>query len=242
MVVFNWFLTGNVKAFSASRGIGLETTRQLLQSSSNTVFATCRSPSTASGLSALASGSSAGKLHIVQLDVADEASIKKGTSEVLRLLDGAALDYVINNAGINRGADFAFNFSPTDLADTITSNVVGPALIARHLLPAIEKSSRKVIVNMSSGLASIGKNLGPKSTSYSISKTAVNMLTYKQARERPDLIPFVIDPGWVKTKMGGPGAILEPHQSVSGILKVIINATSANAGKFYGYMGNEIPW
>ncbi|KAH7927686.1 NAD(P)-binding protein [Leucogyrophana mollusca] len=234
MAAYTWFLTG------ASRGIGLETTRQLLQSASNTVFATCRSPATALDLSALAS--SAGKLHIVQLDVADETSIKKGTAEVLKILDGGPLDYVINNAAINRGADLAFNFSPTDLSDTITSNVIGPALVSRYLLPAIEKSSRKVIVNMTSGLASIGKNLGPKSTSYSISKTAVNMLTYKQARERPDLIPFVIDPGWVKTKMGGAGAILEPHQSVTGILKVITSATPTNAGKFYGYMGNEIPW
>lgn len=82
----------------ASRGIGLEITRQLLQTPTNTVFATCRSPSTATDLAALAS--SPGTLYIVKLDVADEASIKAGTDEVLRLLNGAGLDYVINNAAI----------------------------------------------------------------------------------------------------------------------------------------------
>ncbi|EGO18380.1 hypothetical protein SERLADRAFT_444197 [Serpula lacrymans var. lacrymans S7.9] len=95
---------------------------------------------------------------------------------------------------------------------------------------------------MTSGLASIQSNHGPKATSYSISKCALNMLTYKQAREKPDLIPFVVDPGWVKTEMGGPGAMLEPHESVSGILKHVSGATPDCAGKFFGYRGNEIPW
>ncbi|KIJ61072.1 hypothetical protein HYDPIDRAFT_138183 [Hydnomerulius pinastri MD-312] len=229
-----WFLTG------ASRGIGLETTRQLLQSPSNTVFASCRSPSTATDLAALAS--SPGTLYIVQLDVADVASIKSGCDEVLKLLDGAGLDYVLNNAAINRGADFAFNFSPVDLADSIAINVTAPALISRYLTPAIEKSNRRVILNMTSGLASIASNHGEKAASYSISKAAVNMLTYKQARERPDFIPIVLDPGWVKTDMGGDGAMLEPHESVSGILKVLQGLTSEDGGKFFGYRGNEIPW
>ncbi|EGO04106.1 hypothetical protein SERLA73DRAFT_175866 [Serpula lacrymans var. lacrymans S7.3] len=232
-----WFITG------ASRGIGLEMTKQLLTSPTTTVFATCRSPATATGLHALKSSAGVkGTLHIVQLDVADAASIESGAKEVLKLLNGKGLDYVFNNAGINLGADFAFDFSPEDLLKSITSNVIGPALISRALYPAIEKSTRKVVVNMTSGLASIQSNHGPKATSYSISKCALNMLTYKQAREKPDLIPFVVDPGWVKTEMGGPGAMLEPHESVSGILKHVSGATPDCAGKFFGYRGNEIPW
>ncbi|KAF8133392.1 hypothetical protein EV363DRAFT_1162399 [Boletus edulis] len=229
-----WFITG------ASRGIGLEATRQLLQTPTNTVFATCRSPSTATKLIALAS--SPGTVHIIELDVSDEASIKAGTDEVLRLLNGAGLDYVLNNAAIHRGTDLAFNFKPIDLAESIVTNVTGPALISRYLLPAIEKSNRKVIMNMTSGLASIASDHGPKGASYSISKAAVNMLTYKQARERPDFIPIVMDPGWVKTDMGGNSAMLEPYDSVSGILKLLQGLTRESAGKFFGYRGNEIPW
>lgn len=81
----------------------------------------------------------------------------------------------------NRGDDLAFNFKPTDLADTIVTNVTGPALIARYLLPAIEKSNRKVILNMTSGLASIESDHGSKAASYSISKAAVNMLVRRQS-------------------------------------------------------------
>ncbi|KAH7905319.1 hypothetical protein BJ138DRAFT_1138313 [Hygrophoropsis aurantiaca] len=229
-----WFLTG------ASRGIGLETTRQLLQDPSFTVFASCRTPSSAKELAALSS--SPGTLHIIQLDAGSTESIESGCKEVLRLLNGGALDYVMNNAAINRGMDLAFNFDPKDLYDSITLNVSGPALISRLLLPALEKSSRGVIMNMTTGLASIASDHGAKCASYSISKAAINMLTYKQARERPDLIPFVIDPGWVKTDMGGEGAMLEPHESVSGLIKVATGVTKESAGKFFGYRGNEIPW
>ena len=56
------------------------------------------------------------------------------------------------------------------------------------------------------------------------------------------MIPIVLDPGWVKTKLGGEGAILEPYESVSGTLKVLQGLTRESAGKFFGYRGNEIPW
>ena len=66
--------------------------------------------------------------------------------------------------------------------------------------------------------------------------------TYKQSRERPDFIPILMDPGWVKTDMGGEGAKIEPHVSVTGILNVATKLTSADAGKFYTYLGKVNPW
>lgn len=56
------------------------------------------------------------------------------------------------------------------------NNVIGPALIAQHFIQYLEKGNRKVLMNMTSGLASIGLNLGKKCASYSISKAALNML------------------------------------------------------------------
>ncbi|KAG1718018.1 uncharacterized protein EDB91DRAFT_1258990 [Suillus paluster] len=229
-----WFLTG------ASRGIGLELTRQLLESSSNTVFATCRSPATAFALDALKSSS--GILHVVQIDVMDEVSIKAGCSRVLELLNGTGLDYVINNAAISPVTDLPSSFDPV-FAETIKCNVTGPALVTRFLLPAIENSSRKVIVNISSSLASISKDLGPKLTGYSISKAGLNMLTYKQMRERPDFIPILMDPGWVKTDLGGERAKIETHVSVTGILNVVdTNLRWLTRASFTNYLGKQIPW
>lgn len=59
---------------------------------------------------------------------------------------------------------------------TMQVNVVGPMLLSQVYLPLLEKGEKKTVVNVSSGLASIGLNAGNKCTSYSISKTALNML------------------------------------------------------------------
>ncbi|KAG1834312.1 hypothetical protein DFJ58DRAFT_218522 [Suillus subalutaceus] len=103
----------------------------------------------------------------------NEDSIKTGCSKVLELLDGTGLDYIINNAAIVRFAvlaftgcmmilalqnprrDLLFSFDPAVLAETIKCNVTGPTLVTSFLLPAMENSSSKIIVNMSSSLASI---------------------------------------------------------------------------------------
>lgn len=50
--------------------------------------------------------------------------------------------------------------------------------------------------------------------------------TYKQMREHPHFIPILMDRGWVKTDMGGKGAVIEPHVSVTGILNVVTKLTS----------------
>ncbi|KAF8597375.1 hypothetical protein BDV93DRAFT_392619, partial [Ceratobasidium sp. AG-I] len=58
----------------------------------------------------------------------------------------------------------------------MSASVLGPALIMKHLHPHLKKSFRPVVVNTPSGLASIWRDLGARSTSYSISKAALNML------------------------------------------------------------------
>lgn len=60
--------------------------------------------------------------------------------------------------------------------DTLRANVAGPALLGMVYLPLLEQGRRKVIVNMTSGLASIALDFGAKNATYSVSKTALNML------------------------------------------------------------------
>ncbi|KAH7913085.1 hypothetical protein BJ138DRAFT_1146775 [Hygrophoropsis aurantiaca] len=232
-----WLVTG------ASRGIGFELVRQLLHSADHIVFAACRTPHTAFALHALSVASDThGTLHIVQMDVTDEESIAAAEEEVEYILNGSGLDFLINNAGISVANDSPNTLSSKALTTTILANVVGPALVTRAFIPLIEHSNHKVIANISTALASIGIDYGGQHSSYSISKAALNMLTYKQAKERPDLIPFVIDPGWVKTDMGGKEAALEPHESAAGILNVVSGATLQDAGRFIDYKGEIVPW
>ncbi|KAI1797659.1 C-factor [Ganoderma leucocontextum] len=231
-----WLLTG------ANRGIGLELTRQLLTVPTNIVVATCRNPDGATELHALKDNAN-GTLHIAPIDVSSEPSIRNSLPLVQAALgENGAIDILYNNAAINEGNDQSSNTEPEVLMRTMQVNVVGPMLLSQVYLPLLEKGNKKTIVNMSSGLASIGLNAGDKSTSYSISKTALNMLTYKQKAERPDFTTVVVDPGWVKTALGGEGAQLEPEFSASHIIKLVTSLKNEDSGKFFRYDGSAIPW
>ena len=75
------------------------------------------------------------------------------------------------------GNDSVMEMSAEDMTRSFAVNVVGPALLAQAFLPLLERpGARGVIMNMSSGLGSIGLDCGPKCSSYSITKAALNML------------------------------------------------------------------
>lgn len=84
---------------SASRGIGLELVRQLLESPANLVVAACRSPETAITLGEL-NATAKGTLHTVKLDVSDSDGVQASAKELVPILGETGLDYLINNAGI----------------------------------------------------------------------------------------------------------------------------------------------
>lgn len=78
--------------------------------------------------------------------------------------------------------DTPFSMSADTFHEEFVTNVVGPTLVSQTFLPLVEKSQRKTIVNVSSSLGSIGSVTNPRYsyfahyTSYSITKTALNML------------------------------------------------------------------
>ncbi|WP_247682404.1 hypothetical protein [Pseudoalteromonas sp. MMG013] len=62
-----------------------------------------------------------------------------------------------------------------------------------------------------------------------------------------DLLPegiktVSLHPGWVKTSMGGPNALIEADESAQGLKYIIDNLQDAQSGGFYSYTGDEIPW
>ncbi|KAI0367404.1 NAD-P-binding protein [Pilatotrama ljubarskyi] len=231
-----WLITGS------NRGIGLELTKQLLQSPSNIIVAACRDPSKADALSALAQ-SNKGRVHIIQLDIADRKSVTDSVQKVTAALGEKGIDYLINNAGVNEaGQDSAFTMDLDVLQHTFLINVAGTAHVSQAYLPLLEKGTKKTIVNVSSSLGSIGFDLGPIYASYSITKTALNMLTYKQAKERPDLTVISMCPGHLKTDLGGPNAPLDVSVGVAGVLKVVHALKPEDSGKFFSHDGALRPW
>lgn len=188
--------------------------------------------------------------HYLTCDTGHVKSIESFAHEAKKLLSGKQIDFLISNAGINDVPDqSSLSIGPEDLERQIRVNVIGPAKTAEFLLAhdLLAKDAR--IVNMTSGLGSmdVSKSITPrKCATYSISKGALNMLTVHQSGDLKEKLPgcvvICMDPGWVKTRMGGVGAVLEPEESISGMLKRIQSLTEAETGKFFTYTGKEVPW
>ncbi|MCJ1412567.1 hypothetical protein MMC19_006664 [Ptychographa xylographoides] len=232
----------------SNRGLGLEFVRQLSTSeTSNTIFAGVRSLSgDLSDLKALASQSKSTKIHILECDTSSLKSMQSFATEISSALGKTGkLDFLLSNAGINSVPnESSLTITPEGLAEQITVNVLGPAKTAEYLKAHLQSGS--VVMNMTSGLGSVERSKGMtprKCCTYSISKAALNMLTVHQAEDLGEGICVIcMDPGWVKTRMGGEGAVLEPQESIGGMLRTIHKIGKTENGRFYTYTGEEVPW
>jgi len=234
-----WVITG------ANRGLGLEFVTQLSKDPSNTIIATSRSMSRDS-LKALESLGIKFNLHILECDTSSQASIETFGKSVTSILDAEKIDFLLNNAGINTHPKMtSLDVTPEVLAEHISVNVMGPAKTVQVLERHLKDGS--VVMNMTSGLGSLAYNRTKdptECTPYSISKAAVNMLTVHQASnlKKKGVVVICMDPGWVKTDMGGANAVLEKKESIGGMLKCLKGLKSEDSGKFFQYDGSEKAW
>lgn len=229
----------------ANRGLGLEFTRHYLERGDR-VFATTRDPARASELRDLR-GEHAKRLTILPLDVADAASIRASYDAVRAETD--ALDLLVNNAGIysTKGRQDAQTFGDLSFEEALAVlrvNSVAPLLIAQQYLDLLRAGEQPKLVSISSGLGSIAGNRSGAPYYYNASKAALNMVMHGLAVDEASagIITVLLDPGWVKTDMGGPNAQLEPTESISGLIRVIDSLTPEQNGRFLTWQGKEQPW
>lgn len=222
----------------ANRGLGLEFSRQYL-AEGNAVIAACRNPGAAQALQEL--GRTAKGLSVIDVDVADTASVKRAAARV----PTATIDVLVNCAGVfGTGGDTLGSLDYDAWRAVLEVNVLGPARMCEAFLDQIARSERRLIVTITSGLGSLADNSTGGYIPYRTSKAAVNMLMRSAA---VDLKPrgvtcVVVNPGWVKTDMGGPNAKLSPEESVGAMRRLIARITPQDSGRFYNYDGREYPW
>jgi len=128
------------------------------------------------------------------------------------------IDVLINNAAISNepGGTVIETIDLTYFRQIMDTNVLGTLWMCRNLLTLLKKSADGRIINFSSGLGQLTvPRMGPCPT-YSISKTAVNAITKILADEvkETNITVFSVDPGWVKTDLGGPNAMLEIPEGI----------------------------
>ena len=125
------------------------------------------------------------------------------------------LHLLVHNAGIGSPGGLE-DHSREQWDQVMAVNAAAPLFLTQALLGALrgaEPRARIVIVSSDSGRFSVPKN--GVSFPYRMSKAAVNMLTLNLASAlQPDgILVSAMHPGWMRTRMGGPDAPVDPHQS-----------------------------
>lgn len=224
----------------ANRGIGLEFCRQYAADGWR-VLACSRIPERSDALNRLASQYPE-LIKVHALDVADHVEIER----LAQVLVDESIDLLINNAGIYPDSDKS-GFGHTDYAEWVQAfriNTMAPLKMAEEFATQITRSRQKAIITITSKMGSIADNGSGGTYLYRSSKAAVNMVVKSLAIDLKPLgiTAVVFHPGWVKTDMGGPSALISAEQSVSGMRQVIGRLTMAESGRFFGYDGQDIPW
>ncbi|PRY77247.1 short-subunit dehydrogenase [Yoonia maritima] len=172
----------------------------------------------------------------VEFDVTDPFAVKRAIAAI-----DLPIDILINNAGIigpNRQA--TTNMDYAGMAQTFAVNVAGPLAVSNACLELLRQSNAPRILTISSQMAYMGYAKSDR-IAYRASKAAVNKVMQGLATDlRPDGITVaLVDPGWVRTDMGGADADLDAADVGAGIIALAENLTLGDTGKFFTWDGKE---
>jgi NAD(P)-dependent dehydrogenase (short-subunit alcohol dehydrogenase family) len=226
----------------ATRGIGKETARSLA-AAGHTVYVGARS---ADDGRAVAEELGA---RWVQLDVTDDASVAAALATVEQDLGDAALDVLVNNAGIGV-------FGRTDPAEALHAfdvNAVGPMRVTEAALPLLRRSADPLVLTISSALGSFWATENPEhpasqfsSFVYASSKSAVSMLMLQYAHAEPDVRFVAVEPGYTATELGGqPNPHGRPVEVSGAFVAALATGTGALGRPATGTLVQDsgiLPW
>jgi NAD(P)-dependent dehydrogenase (short-subunit alcohol dehydrogenase family) len=222
----------------ANRGLGREAARRLLEAGHD-VWVTARDPD--QGREA------AGALgaRFVQLDVTDDESVADAARHVAA---ETGLDVLVNNAGIVGDRATISETTARHLRAVYETNVFGVVRVFGAFAPLLARSANPVVVNVSSGMGSIGVTTDPdrlESTivalAYPSSKTAVNMLTSQYAKAYPDMRVNAVDPGYTATDFNAHSGIQTIQEGTDAIVRMASIDATGPTGAFVDRHG-VVPW
>ena len=179
-------------------------------------------------------------MSVFQLDLSLPLSIEKCSDSIQKL--GKKIDIHINNAGALFDEDETV-VKVDKLRKTLEVNLIGAIDFTERIIPILNNGAH--IVNISSSAGSL-EETGHHShflghyPAYKISKAAINMYTRTLAlRLKNSTIISSVNPGWVKTDMGGEEADITPEQAADNIFKFAVS--KPDSGLFW-YDGEMMPW
>lgn len=228
----------------ANKGIGLHIAR-LLAAEGLTVLVGSRNP----GRGERAAAEIGGRARPLTLDVTDPRSVARAAGSV------GHLDVLVNNAGISPALGPPTETSVEELRLTYETNVFAVLAVTNAFLPALRRSPRPRIVNVSSGTASLHWSTHPnpqfppgsaRSAAYRSSKAALNALTVFYGLTLADegfkvnaLAPGRRATDLIGTPMPDAG---DPAEAAEGAVRLALLPDDGPTGAFFSWDGSAVPW
>ncbi|GAA0955544.1 SDR family oxidoreductase [Kribbella koreensis] len=182
--------------------------------------------------------SSDGRLVVESLDITSPEQ----TAALRDRLADRELDLLFVNAGVTRGNLPIADVPMEMFTEVLVTNALSPLRVIESLRSLVAPTG--TIGVMSSRQGSITSNTNGGQDAYRASKSALNQLMRCYAARYADAAHtlLLMNPGWVKTDLGGPGALLTIEESIPGVAATI-NAQSGKPGlQFLDYQGETVPW
>lgn len=220
----------------SNRGIGLEFVRQYLADGCR-VIACYLDREDTSQLFELTTQYPAA-LHLLQLDVVDWQAV----SGLEQALQGEEIDLLICNAGTRGPQHQALgDIDPHAWLQVAAVNAIAPIKIVKVLLPCL-RDKGATIACLSSASGSLNET-GNNNYYYRSSKAMLNAAVQNLASDLAGKhLVVLLNPGWVNTAMGGPGALLHVTESVTSMRRVLVHLHAEDSGRFLRYDGRDQPW
>jgi len=210
----------------ASRGIGRQVSLALADYGCNVILHSRDASHTVS----LAAEIEAKGVQVRQ--VSAELSDSTQVDEMLTALlaDGPAIDIVYNNAAVMTPYRQDWLSVPAqDFRTSFEVNVTSLVTICHRLIPAMVAKGWGRIINVTSGIQD-----QPELIAYSISKGAVDKFVTDTAGHLKEkgVLMNLLDPGWLRTDLGGPNAPGAVESVLPGALVPAL-LTDGTAGQLF---------
>jgi NAD(P)-dependent dehydrogenase (short-subunit alcohol dehydrogenase family) len=204
-----------------SRGIGRATARLFLAEGAD-VVGVARDEQRLAAITDELSARFPGRFEPVALDVTAPDAGARVAGRVSERWQ--ALDLLVNNAAVMTEGPPSLEAEPGGtLEATFAVNLFAPFHLALALLPQLRRGREPRIIHVTSGAGTQSGLAEGGIASYRLSKWALNGLIRIQARELAGEIAVNgLDPGWVKTDLGGPRAPGVPEESAAGALALAL--------------------